>query len=202
MKLNLKDFKHLQGALILLAGCLLIAGAAVWGSIHLEKQTTTAHRTALMAQQGADNTLIRARSEEQQLRAMIGRFQVLTARNIIGPEQRLDWVETLGRIKAARRISRIDYDFAPQRPVTADILPAGMATGFQLMTSQMHLTLHLLHEGDLLGFIDDLRQTAPALIQIRSCSIDHTSQSAVERPANDLLTAACILEWITVKEDK
>lgn len=202
MKLNVKDFKHLQGALILLAGCLLMAGAVVWGSINLEKQTTTDHRAALTAQQGADNALIRARSEEQQLREMISRFQALTARNIIGPEQRLDWVETLDRIKAARRISQLDYDFAPQRPVTSDLLPAGMAAGFQLMASQMHLTLHLLHEGDLLGFIDDLRQTAPALIQIRSCRIDRTSQSTVERPVNDLLTAECTLEWITVKEDK
>lgn len=202
MKLNAKDFKHLQGAFLLFAACLLMAGTAVWGAGTLEKKTAAAHQAALTTQQGADRTLIRARSEEQQLRAMINRFQALAARNIIGPEQRLDWVETLGRIKAARRISRLDYDFAPQRPVTADILPAGMAAGFQIMTSQMHLTLHLLHEGDLLGVIDDLRQTAPALIQIRSCSIDRTNQSAVDRPANDLLTAECTLEWITVKEDK
>jgi hypothetical protein len=202
MKLTPQDVNHLRGALLLLLGCLLVAAAAVWGSLVLEKQTTAAHQAALAAQQSADNTLARARREEQQLREMINRFQVLTARGIIGPEQRLDWVEILGRIKGARRIPRIDYDFAPQRPVTADILPSDKVPGFRFMASQMRLSMRLLHEGDLLGFIDDLRRTAPALIQIRSCSIDRISPNTVERPADNLLTSECILEWITVKEEK
>lgn len=202
MKLDVKDFKYLQGALMLFTGCLLVAGILVWGADTIKKRTEAAHQAALAAQQGAENTLARARSEEQQLREMINRFQILTTRGIIGPEQRLDWIETLGRIKTARRIYQLDYDFAAQRQVTADILPSGIANGYQLMSSQMHLSMHLLHEGDLLGVIDDLRQTAPALIQIRSCRIDRSSPNTAERPARGLLTSECTLEWITVKEDK
>lgn len=203
MNLDAKDFKHLQGAIILFAACLLVAGGAVLGTLHLKKQTTETHRVATAAQQEIDNKLSRARSEEQQLREMIGRFQMLKARGLIGPEQRLDWMETLSRIKGARRIFQLDYEFAPQRPADANILPDGAAAGgFQIMASQMRLTMQLLHEGDLLGFLDDLHTAAPALIQVRTCAIERVTRNPAERAASTQLTAECVLEWITLKEGK
>jgi hypothetical protein len=89
----------------------------------------------------------------------------------IGPEKRLDWIETLARIKTSRRIFRLDYEFAPQRPADAAILPGGAAAGgFEIMASQMKLQLQLLHEGELLAFMAELRESVQALIQVRSCT--------------------------------
>lgn len=200
MKFERDDFKHLQSGILLLATSLLIAGGAVWATQRMKQNAEQGWRSATAAEQDINNKLTRARSEEQQLRAMIGRFQALKERGIVGPEQRLDWVETLARIKGERRITRFDYEFAPQRPVDAGILPGGPAAGsFQLMSSTMHLSLSLLHEGDLLGVLDDLRKMAPALIQVRACRIE---RNPAERNASANLTAECSLEWITLKESK
>jgi hypothetical protein len=193
MKFTGQDFNRLQSTLLFLAICLLVAGGAVWFALTLNKQTAQAHTAAMAAEKEMENKIARARSEEQELRDKITRFQALERRGIVGAEQRLDWVETIGRIKTARRISRLDYEFAPQRPVDATILPSGAtAGGFAIMASQMRLRMRLLHEGDLLNVLDDLRATAPALIQVRGCKIDHSDSTQ--------LKAECTLEWITVKE--
>lgn len=193
MKFDSQDFKRLQWALLFLAICLLVAGGAVWFALTLQKQTAQAHTAATAADKEIDNKISRARSEEQELRDKITHFQTLKNRGLIGAEQRLDWVEILGRIKTARRISGLDYEFAPQRPVDASILPGGAtAGGFAIMASQMRLRMRLLHEGDLLNVLDDLRATAPALIQVRECKIDHSADAQ--------LNAECTLEWITFKE--
>lgn len=203
MKFERTDLKHLQAGFLLLAASLLVAGGALWGAQRIKQNAEQGWRNATATEQGINNTLSRARSEEQQLRAMIGRFQALKERGIVGAEQRLDWVETLARIKSERRLARLDYEFAPQRPLDAGILPGGPAAGsFQLMSSTMHLTLSLLHEGDLLGVLDDLRKVAPALIQVRACRIERATHTPTERSASANLTAECSLEWITLKEAK
>lgn len=193
MKFDSQDFKRLQWALLFLAICLLVAGGAVWFALTLQKQTAQTHTAAMAADKEIDSKISRARSEEQELRDKITLFQTLGNRGLIGAEQRLDWVEILGRIKTARRISGLDYEFAPQRPVDASILPGGAtAGGFAIMASQMRLRMRLLHEGDLLNVLADLRATAPALIQVRECKIDHSADAQ--------LNAECTLEWITFKE--
>lgn len=193
MKFTSQDFQRLQWALLFLALSLLVAGGATWFALAMKKQTAQAYTAATSAEKEMENKISRARGEEQELREKITRFQLLKNRGIVGAEQRLDWVEAIGRIKAARRISQFDYEFAPQRPVDAAILPSGAAAGgFTLMASQMQLHMLLLHEGDLLNALDDLRATAPALIQVRGCKIDHS--------AGAQLTADCTLEWITFKE--
>ncbi len=193
MKFDSQDFKRLQWTLLFLAICLLVAGGAVWFALTLQKQTAQAHTAAMAADKEIDSKLSRARSEEQELREKITHFQTLRNRGIIGAEQRLDWVEILGRIKTTRRISGLDYEFAPQRPVDATILPGGAAAGgFTIMASQMRLHMRLLHEGDLLNVLNDLRAMAPALIQVRACKIGHSTDAQ--------LAAECTLEWITFKE--
>jgi hypothetical protein len=193
MKFTSQDFQRLQWALIFLTLSLLVTGGAVWFTLTLQKQTAQAYATATAADKEIDSKISRARGEEHELREKITRFQMLKNRGIIGAEQRLDWIEAIGRIKAARRISQFDYEFAPQRPVDAAILPGGAAAGgFTIMASQMRLHMRLLHEGDLLNVLDDLRATAPALIQVRGCKIDHSASAQ--------LNADCTLEWITLKE--
>lgn len=203
MKLDAKDFKRLQWAIALLVVMAAVGGGAVWTTLQMKKNSEKAFQEATAARRDIQSKLSRARVEEQELRDKIARFQALKARGLIGPEQRLDWIETVARIKAARRISRLDYEFAPQRPVDASILPGGAsAGGFEIMSSQMHLQLQLLHEGELLAFLAELRNAVQALVQVRSCSIERIARGAAD-PANSAqLKAECILEWITLRESK
>lgn len=205
MVFSSQDFKKIQWALLLLIISLLLTSAVVWGVLSQQKTAMQTHKNTLAAEKEMAANLARARNEEQELRDKINRYEILKQRGIVGAEQRLDWIDLLNHIKTARRISKLDYDFAPQRKIDAALLPEGAeAGGMKLMTSQMHLRLSLLHEGELLGFLDDLRTTAPALIQVRACNLTRSQPDPadlVQRGIRPQLKAECDVEWITLKAD-
>ncbi|MDP2825969.1 MAG: hypothetical protein Q8O52_25175 [Sulfuritalea sp.] len=203
MKLDAKDFKRLQWAIAFLIIMALAGGGSVWSTLELKKSSEKALKEASAGRSDIQTKLARAREEQAELRNKIGQFQALKARGYIGPEQRLDWIEAIARIKAARRILKLDYDFAPQRPVDAAILPGGAAAGgFELMSSQMRLQMQLLHEGELLGFLAELRGAVQALVQVRVCTIERIAPSSAGRGNNAQIKADCTLEWITFREGK
>lgn len=203
MKLDAKDFKRLQWAIAFLVLMALVGGSSLWIAQQLNKGTERAAQQAVAARLEIQGKLARASQEEQELRDKIGRFQALKARGYIGPEQRLDWIEAITRVKNARRILKLDYEFAPQRPVDASILPGGAsAGGFEVMASQMRLQLQLLHEAELLAFLAEIRDAVEALVQVRSCTLEPLASDNVDRGTKAQLKAECTLEWITLKEGK
>jgi hypothetical protein len=203
MKFDVEDLKQIQWAIAALVVMALVGIGSVWTTQQMAISTERDVRQATAARNDIQSKLSRAREEEQELREKINRFQALKAQGFIGPEKRLDWIETIARIKTARRIFKLDYELAPQRPVDASMLPGGAsAGGFELMASQMKLQLQLLHEGELLTFLAELRKSVEALIQVRSCSIDRMPPSKVDRSNNAQLRVDCTLEWITLREGK
>jgi hypothetical protein len=203
MKFDGEDLKRLQWAIAFLVIMTLVGVGSVWTTQQLKTSSEKAVHEATTARRDIQSKLSRAREEEQELRDKIARFQALKTQGYIGPEKRLDWIETLARIKTSRRIFRLDYEFAPQRPADAAILPGGAAAGgFEIMASQMKLQLQLLHEGELLAFMAELRESVQALIQVRSCAVERIPANNTDRGRNAQLKADCTLEWITLKEGK
>lgn len=203
MTFSSQDFKRIQWALVLLISCLLLTGATVWGVLFRQKATMQTHKNTLAAEKEMIANLTRARNEEQELRDKINRYEILKQRGIVGAEQRLDWIELINQIKTTWRIPKLDYDFSPQRKIDVALLPEGAeAGGMSLMSSQMHVRLSLLHEGELLGFLDDLRTTAPALIQVHACNLTRNLSDpadSVQQGIRPQLKAECTVEWITLK---
>ena len=207
MTLDAKDLKRLQWAIAFLILMSLVGGGAVWITEQMQKSSNKALLEATTARRDIQVKLARARDEQQELTEKLKRFQMLKERGLIGPERRLDWIEAIARIKAARRIFKLDYEFAPQRRLDASILPGGGAAGgFELMSSQMRMQIHLLHERELLDFMADLRadlrKTVDALVHVRSCTIERLVPSTADRGSKAQLKAECTLEWITLKEGK
>ena len=208
MTLDAKDLKRLQWAIAFLILMSLVGGGAVWTTEQMKKSSNQALLEATAARKDVQAKLARARDEQQELAEKLSRFQALKTRGLIGPERRLDWVEAIARIKTARRIFKLDYEFAPQRRVDASILPGDAAAGgFEIMSSQMRLQIHLLHEGELLAFLADLRtglrnNPVEALVLVRSCAIERLAPGTADRGSKAQLKAECTLEWITVKERK
>ncbi|MBI5901413.1 MAG: hypothetical protein HZB40_19595 [Rhodocyclales bacterium] len=197
------DLGRLKWAIALLIILCATGGGAVWTTLQWQKAGEKAGKESTAARNDIRSRLARARDEQAELRDKIGRFKTLQERGFIGPEQRLDWVEAMARIKVARRIHRLEYDFAPQRPADASILPGGAgAGGFEFMSSQMRLNAQFLHEGELLGLIDEIRASVRALIQLRSCTLERIPVSPSDRGNPAQLKAECTLEWITLRERK
>ncbi len=208
MTLDTKDLKRLQWAIAFLVIMSLVGGGAVWTTEQMKKSSARTLQDAATARNSMQAKLTRAREEQQELTEKLNRFQTLKARGYIGPEKRLNWVEAIARIKAERRIFKLDYEFAPQRAVDASLLPGGaLAGGFEILSSQMRLNMHLLHEGELLAFLADLRgglrsNTIEALVLVRSCALERLGTSSADRGSKAQLKADCTLEWITVREAK
>jgi len=197
------DFKYLRwsllGALLMiLLGAGLVMAARYY---HLQQQTT--HRQAVAQRTEMQGKLARARDEEQEIRQKILRFNQLVSRGIIGEERRLDWVEQVRQIKAARKLYDIEYELAPRQLLEASAAQ-GASGSFNFYASTMRLRMQLLHEEDLLHFLGDLRETEPAFLRPRSCAIERIQETSV-RPSGSLapqLKAECVIDWITIGERK
>ncbi|MBI5110175.1 MAG: hypothetical protein HZA62_15680 [Rhodocyclales bacterium] len=203
MKSDTSDLGRLKWAIAFLIVLSASGGGAVWSTLQLQKASEKAIKEASTARNDIRTKLARARDEQAELRDKINRFQALKERGYIGPEQRLDWVEAIARVRTARRIYKLEYDFAPQRPVDSSILPGGStAGGFDVLASQMRMQVQFLHEGELLALINDIRDSVQALIQVRSCSVERAPAGTGDRNNPAPLKGECLLEWITLRERK
>lgn len=195
MKITGADLPRLQ--LGLLAALLMIAGGA--GSVHLAlksiRDAQVAQASAQKQSNDVDAKLRQVRSEEAEIKQKSAVFNALEARGVIGEEQRLEWVELLKTIRERRRLLDLQYEIAPQR-----VLDPAPGSSLAFYASTMKLELKLLHEEDLTRLLDDLRQQARALIQIRSCKVWRLPRAAGESATNAQLQAACQIDWITLHQ--
>lgn len=195
MKLAAADLPKLQFSL--LAALLMIAAGA--GAVYVARgsaQSANLERTAAQAERNDfDGKLRRVRSEENEIRQKSALFTRLQERGIIGEEQRLEWVELLKEIRDKRRLIDLQYEFAPQRA-----LDATPGKGLAFYASTMKVQIKLLHEEDLIRLLDDLREQARALIQVKSCTVSRLPRSEAESGLHAHLQADCQIDWITLRE--
>ena len=193
MTLEPRDLRQLQGS-ILLAVLLIGAGvaASLWAQNEMQRAEQAAEQAGARHREITDR-LRRVRDEEQEIKTKTATFQRISARGIVGPEKRLEWVELIGDIRRQRQLLDPDYEFQPQAALGP---PIG---DFQFVGSPMTVRLPLLHEGDLIGFIDDLQTRAPALVQPRSCAVERQPAQPLRGGPAVNLVATCELQWITVR---
>lgn len=203
MKLTSNDFARLRWSLVFLALALLAGTAMVWFLQQLVGRAEQNERQLSVQQKDIRGRLVHAREEEQAIRDRIGRYRHILASGLIDQEERLRWVEQIARIKAARRLLDVQYELSPQRPIEEAALPGGpVAGGYEFMASTMKLQLALLHEDDLLGFLDALRAAVRAHLLVRSCAIERATATSSERGPAPQLRAECTIDWVTLREKK
>jgi hypothetical protein len=202
MKFSPTDIKKLQWSILLLVVLAAIGGGLVFLAQNSLKQAQITHRQAIAQRGDAQTKLSRARDEEREIRDKIDHYKELLERGYIGPEQRLVWVEEIKRLKEARKLIDIQYEFLPQKPVDTLLIPEGpVGGGYEYLTSTMKLQMQLLHEDDLLGFLQDLKKNVQAYVVTRDCHIERSSSTnAPLRGPRPQLKADCTLEWITLRE--
>lgn len=146
----------------------------------------------------ARERLARISEEEREVKERIQVYRQLRDLRIIGKERRLDWVDAIQRIRTSREMLDVRYVIEPQK-VLASI--AGKPGNVEFKVSTMKLELALLHEGDLLGFLEDLRISGNAYVSVRRCSVTRSS-SGGQPPGGTTLTprlrAECLIDLITV----
>ena len=197
MKFSTKDLPRIRGSLIVLVLALSLGAAAVYGSNKLLNEAKQSKAVADRERAEAAGKLERVKVEQEDLQRYYQQYQVLVARDVIGPERRLDWIEAIEKIRGQQNVFSVKYNLGPQKTLSAPTAPA--SGGFELNLSSMTLDLGLLHEGQLLDFLDDLRREAKGMYLLESCNLTRAG-SAPEIKFAPNLRAECSLGWITLNE--
>lgn len=196
-----EDYKKLS--LPAFVATVLIAlgvGAVVFSQGFLDearKARDNAKKAAGQAQERVDKIA----EEEREIKENMAWYARMASRGMVEQENRLDLIETIGKIKTSRKLFEIKYNIEAQKPLGyPGVKPAGE---LDLVVSRMRLEMQLLHEEDLLKFLSDLEAAALSHVAVRRCSMDRIdrgpgqSQAIVPR-----LNSTCEVDFVVVKKVK
>lgn len=198
-----RELLSLRWSLALLAASLILGAGAVVFTRDLVREAEAEHGQLASRRQEIRARLDNIREEEKDIRDRTARYRQVIDGDLIAQEERLDWVERIARVKRARRLLDMEYEFSPQHPIDEAVLPGG-ATGtpYQYMASTMRLKLALLHEDDLLGLLDDLRASVHAYLLVRDCRVERLEEASARSGLAPRLRAECTIDWVTLREKK
>ena len=187
----------LRGALIGLAVALVLAVGMLGASYHFWESADKSLKRA-QAQLRASRAKYRTVDEQE---AMIAtyypQFLALESQGIIGREQRLDWIENLRRADETLKLPSLTYSISTQEPYTAEFpLPGGI---YKPYSSEMSLSLGLLHAQDLFSLLARLDDSAQGLYSVDNCSLVRRRDTPGS-PREAHLSSQCQLRWFTIKK--
>ena len=192
------DFAYVRrGTLVPMLSALVAAGVLAF-SILLDSDRQ-ARYGELGNQQGAIqqdyNDLVLRRRLVDRYHARYAEYHDL---GFVGQESRLDWIETLRQTTDSLTLPRLSYAIAPQLDVIAPVQSFNAGENIAVNVSRLELDMALLHEIDLLEFIDELQHEAPGLIRVPGCSMlwEHDGFEALSTGAN--IRALCSVEIFSV----
>ena len=184
-------------ALPLLALVVLVAAGV--GLIRLSEglfKTAQAELASARATRSQNTErLARIAEEEREVKEKIAVYQNLKSLNILGEERRLEWADALARIRSQRELLDMRYRVDRQRLLVS--VP-GKPASVDFHASTMHVELALLHEGDLLRFLTDLRNSGNAYYSVKKCTVMRTGAAATGATIVPRLRADCDIDLITV----
>lgn len=157
----------------------------------LHSQLSTNHAAM---QQDYDALIYRRRIVERYHR----RYQQFSDLGFVGMESRLDWIETLRGTALGLTLPRVSYLIDPQLKVIAPVESILASDNVSIHVSKLELEMSLVHELDLLRFVDELQQQAPGLIKVDRC--DMRWQGDVTQPATAApnILASCKLQIFSI----
>jgi hypothetical protein len=188
------DFEAVRNPLIALGAILLGVASAVW---YTDQLVIKARRD--LAQQEVQLKDARARlhrsgDEKDLIVRYLGAYQQLQKRGFAGEEQRINWLDALRVTNQQTDLFGVDYDIGTQKPYpfAASLNPGQV----QLRESVMKLRFRLLHEEDLLRFLDRLSRQGAGIYTVDQCTVKRLDTRGVIRYQPNL-AAECELAWIT-----
>lgn len=192
-------FRRLAITWFILGASIVAAVAIGWGShVYLqgEKRDGVSSRRQLAEAQARVDA---AKREREDLKASAEIFEDLVKRGILQEENRLDFIERLGRLKARHQLFALDYEIAPQRALP---LAGGRAFNtVDVLGSRITLRAQALHEGDALAFLQELATPPRGFTTLSRCVLRKVEAGSADA-AVPRAEAQCTLEWITLKDKR
>lgn len=199
MMLSSRHLDAVKGPLLVLTAVVLCSASAIsWTRTQIQKD-----ERLLAGQQGqlreAQNRFQRSGDERDLIVRYKPPYEALREEGLIGPEQRINWLDALRTTNQETRLFGAEYQISTQQPYPyAQELQAprlGMAQ------SIMKLNLRLAHEGELLRFFDRLASQRAGAFDINECTVERSANADAPLNAQPNLRAECELAWITINPE-
>jgi len=175
---------------------LLAAGAGLIYWIEQEQRATHQQLAGAREQRNqARDRLTRIAEEEKEVSDKLEVYRRLKSLHILGEEQRLEWADAMTRIRNTRELLDLRYSVGRQQTIAS--VP-GKPANVDFYSSTMRVDIALLHEGDLLGFLHDLRESGNAFYSVKRCAIRRTGIAATGTSIVPRLRAECDIDLITI----
>ncbi|MEO8144415.1 MAG: hypothetical protein ABI654_09395 [Betaproteobacteria bacterium] len=195
MSFSIAELKKIALPLLLLV-VLLGAGAGLILWTQGEQQAEARLLAAARAERSqARERLTRIADEEKEVNDKLEVYRKLKSLHILGEEQRLEWADAMTRIRTTRELLDLRYLVDRQRLLVA---VAGKPGGVEVYASAMKVDIALLHEGDLLAFLRELRASGNAYYSIKRCAINRVGSAATGTSIVPRLRADCEIDLITI----
>ena len=195
MKLVRSDLSRLWLPLAAMLALFAAAALLAWNAHRHAEQAAQERQVAQSQRDQTEQRLRQVRSEEQEIKERAQLLRYLQESGIAGEERRLDWIELLRDSQRALRLPGMKYEFGAQAPLDAsDSGPYGW------YASPLRIQLRLLHENDLLHFLEHIQRQARAHVIVRSCKLAPLpGQRDSEMPGGHLV-ADCEMQWLTLRQ--
>jgi len=202
MKIEREDLKRLRLPAIIAAALIGLGVAALGVSEYYLAIAKAAREVARAQRVAAQERMSKASEEEREIRENLVSYRKMQDQGMIGSENRLDWIDSIARIKARRKLFEIKYNIEAQKVLDYPGVTSTGATVF--VVSRMKLDMTLLHEGDLLDFLSDLQGAGKSLVSVRHCSTARLDRGGMTASQTLLprLRSECQIDLITLKEGK
>ena len=190
--------KELRALALPLLACvvLLAAGAALIAWTQQQERAATGELSVAREQRAqARERLLRIAEEEKEVKEKLEVYLRLRALGILGDERRLEWADSMTRIRTQRELPDLRYRVERQRLISS---VASKPLTVDFYASTMKVELALLHEGDLLNFLADLRESGNAYYSVRRCSLTRTGLAPIVAGLAPRLRAECEIDLITI----
>jgi len=200
VKLESRHLDAIKAPLAVLAVVAIVgAGMVTWtrATIATDQRTLTGQENQLRE---ARTRFQRSGDERDLIVRYLGPYQELRARGLIGPEQRINWLDALRITNQQAQLFGADYQVSTQQPYPYAQELNAMRLG--MAQSVMKLHLRLAHEGELMRFVRLLENQNAGVFDINQCVLERvnagTGPLSAQQPN---LRAECELAWITLNPE-
>jgi len=201
MKLMAAAWRALRYPLWVLVVALLASIALVFFTGQQLDQEKLRYASQEGVLREARERMLRSSEEKERILRYRAAFIALQRNGFLGEEQRINWVDGLRATSLSLKLSGVSYHIEVQRPYGA---PLGIDLGpYRMHQSLMKISLGLLHEEDLMRFVNALAAQQAGVFALRECSLRRLGAGKAESAMlQDNLQADCSLAWLSVSEEK
>ena len=195
MNFSRTELKALLPALALLIALVAAGAGLVYWTQQEQRKSNQQLAAARTERAQAQERLTRIAEEEKEVKDKLEVYRRLKSLRILGEEQRLEWADAMTRIRRGRELLDLRYHVERQRLLLS---APGKPANVDIFASTMKVDVALLHEGDLLGFLHDLRESGNAYYAVKRCQITRTGAAGTGASIVPRLRAECDIDLITI----